>query len=180
MLWLFHTLWVCWVIHTMHCTVSGQANVPNQTQYNAFKCVLDLVSGLCFRGILFPWKSSKNKPQTCSSTLHAATIWHLTNKGYINWETVLLLFLTKAQVFFSSMRLVTRQSFILCLVRLQPRESSAAIAKLSVLALGLGRSKAASVLHALPEPVKRPQEFSHLLTKPEHTVMLKSRGINKQ
>lgn len=80
MLWGFHTLWVCWVIHTMHCTVSGQANVPNQTQYNAFKCVLDLVSGLCFRGILFPWKSSKNKPQTRSSTLHAATIWHLTNK----------------------------------------------------------------------------------------------------
>lgn len=67
----------------------------------------------------------------------------------------------KGTSIFYCMRLCTKQSFIPCLVSLQQKESSTGIAKLSVLAHGSEHSKAASVLHVLTEPVKRPPRNFH-------------------
>lgn len=165
----------------MHCKVSEQASVPNQTPYNDFKCFFGFAEWPLFKRNTLPWKSYTNKPQTHTSSLRAVTIQHLTDKDYINWETVLLLFLTKAQGFFCSLRLCTKQSSIPCLVRLQQKESSCWNCQAVSPGTRLGALKG-SLCSARPSRASETpsEEFSHLLTKSEHTVLLKSRGVSKQ
>lgn len=77
-------------------------------------------------------------------------------KNILIKKTAPHLYLTRAQVFFKFIKLYTKQSFTFCYVNLEQNESNTGTAKPSVLAHCSERSKAASVLNILTEPVKCP------------------------
>lgn len=76
-------------------------------------------------------------------------------------QTAPHLYPARAQVFFKFIKLRTEQSFTFCHVNLKQNESNTGTAKPSVQAHCSERSKAASVLNILTEPVKCPLRNFH-------------------
>lgn len=151
-------------------------------QHIDFKCVLDLVSGPCLGAVLFSWKFYKNKSHTntyqyvtCSYNLafDQQRIYQLKNSPPLTPHKGMSLFWLCKAMHWAKFHPLSCQPA----ADWEQHWNCQAISPGTWLCTFKGGLCSVCSQWASKTASK---EFSHLLTKSDHTVTLKTRGISKQ